>query len=1291
MTRNKALKPLSDIISCPETINGAIDLEDAETDAEEILRTFILTEDLEKHLLTVLNDLQEERGGTYWLQGEFGSGKSHVLATLYSLLLADDQDSFDLLESDAISTLGTDIHSKDVLVVPFSLAGGGDAQLSLHKNIIRYTQDAYREATGDELPVSADERLLEEFNSNDKIRKESFYDFLSEQTGEDWDAEQWEAIDQTMFADSLRSWLHDSGFSLDIDEDFETSFTLALERVLEDFDHVVYIIDEISEFLNRRGDQGARTDEDVLFTLANLKDDFPLTMIAAAQQSYEQRDRVKGQRGKLIAEDRWQNLTLTRTPQQFSEIAVRRTITEHRDDLAIEEYYDYYEGRFTWLDGYTHGEFRSIFPYTEQTLDLTNKASVFDNTNRTGIMLLHNAVKHHGDEASLITPVELFDELAAVYPDVTTNALMTNFPDFYNNYQQTVEDYLPRLDEEAVATDVVKVLLLYAITRQGCTAEDVTNALMNDAAEKASHNEAYYQSLLEEIANTVPFVVNENGKFQFQKEEEITIDQDLATEVDGLSRDEARDEFHMSMREFGQFSTVGDETSVDVLWEETNTEVRGLLTANDFRDWKSLTEPEDFDDQRFWVYIQTRPAEDVRDEVEYLLDDERVLLWVPRDLTDRQINKFKQRRALRRLIDSYDESDDPHAGEKYEMAVSRKEELEAELDDLVNNAYRNGTVFTSELDDIDFAFQPTLENTIRNIVQEPLDRAYPENELEFREKTPWRDGETNKILDGIVKHGGVTSRLSSRFESAAHNYGQGLKITTQANPNRLDLSDNPYTEEIVDIVESDSDQQVPVERIHNKFRTTPYGLSGRIIAIYILSLVQKGELEATVDSDIIEGGVVTSTNIEDAEFTGNDLASDIDAVQIPTGPEHWDDIVTIADTLLSERVSRDRKQTTYIEVWNDIEDRIESLEDDIPDLIDRYERVCSSVDVDPELTDELSTVEAVVSQTYAEQSASANLERLYNRVTIEADSVADFVSAVETVSDTESFLNDYESVVNRASQAFRDWEDDDIAEAAADVEDKLEFPEVVENDVAASDLKSAVDSFEETYQQVYRSEHIDYNNQLEAVHEEIDERLNSEAFTRLRILNQSDYNFATDERAEELRKKLEALRPQDPCRRSVSDQLKGGSLTCACGFELGETYEKPDFSHLEPREYLERGVTSLQEFLPDSDEETEVEIDSNALEAFLDADVDDLISKTQPEMRTLITEIDNIISSLNTVVEDITVGTDAFEEPVSRDELSRKTDELEQQIEREITTVEQENQGKDVLVRIHFEGDESSE
>jgi hypothetical protein len=327
MTRNKALKPLSDIISYPETINGAIDLEDAETDAEEILRTFILTEDLEKHLLTVLNDLQEERGGTYWLQGEFGSGKSHVLATLYSLLLADDQVSYDLLESDAISTIGTDIHSKDVLVVPFSLAGGGDAQLSLHKNIIRHTQDAYREATGNELPVSADERLLEEFNNNDKIRKDSFYDYLSEQTGEDWGAEQWEAIDQTMFADSLRSWLHDSGFSLDIDEDFETSFTLALERVLEDFDHVVYIIDEISEFLNRRGDQGARTDEDVLFTLANLKDDFPLTMIAAAQQSYEQRDRVKGQRGKLIAEDRWQNLTLTRTPQQFSEIAVRRTIT----------------------------------------------------------------------------------------------------------------------------------------------------------------------------------------------------------------------------------------------------------------------------------------------------------------------------------------------------------------------------------------------------------------------------------------------------------------------------------------------------------------------------------------------------------------------------------------------------------------------------------------------------------------------------------------------------------------------------------------------------------------------------------------------------------------------------------------------------------------------------------------------------------------------------------------------------------------------------------------------------
>jgi hypothetical protein len=41
---------------------------------------------------------------------------------------------------------------------------------------------------------------------------------------------------------------------------------------------------------------------------------------------------------------------------------------------------------------------------------------------------------------------------------------------------------------------------------------------------------------------------------------------------------------------------------------------------------------------------------------------------------------------LRHLIGAYDESDDPHASEKYEMAMSRKKELEAELDDLVNNA-----------------------------------------------------------------------------------------------------------------------------------------------------------------------------------------------------------------------------------------------------------------------------------------------------------------------------------------------------------------------------------------------------------------------------------------------------------------------------------------------------------------------------------------------------------------------------------------------------------------------------
>ncbi len=76
---------LKDIISVPP-IQLVVDLEEAENSSEELLKGFVLTEDVRRALEACLKRFAADRGTGILLKGNFGSGKSHFLAFLYLLL-----------------------------------------------------------------------------------------------------------------------------------------------------------------------------------------------------------------------------------------------------------------------------------------------------------------------------------------------------------------------------------------------------------------------------------------------------------------------------------------------------------------------------------------------------------------------------------------------------------------------------------------------------------------------------------------------------------------------------------------------------------------------------------------------------------------------------------------------------------------------------------------------------------------------------------------------------------------------------------------------------------------------------------------------------------------------------------------------------------------------------------------------------------------------------------------------------------------------------------------------------
>jgi len=80
---------IGDLIEVPP-VRTVIRLEEGRTGAGEIAASFVFTPEVASHVAVIADALMAGRGQGYFLQGDFGSGKSHFLAALYAWLAGGD-------------------------------------------------------------------------------------------------------------------------------------------------------------------------------------------------------------------------------------------------------------------------------------------------------------------------------------------------------------------------------------------------------------------------------------------------------------------------------------------------------------------------------------------------------------------------------------------------------------------------------------------------------------------------------------------------------------------------------------------------------------------------------------------------------------------------------------------------------------------------------------------------------------------------------------------------------------------------------------------------------------------------------------------------------------------------------------------------------------------------------------------------------------------------------------------------------------------------------------------------
>jgi len=366
---------IKDLIELPpvKTVIELATVRDASAEEVEQLiqltETFVVTEDIERCLRVIFDQIanQPDAGVGCFLTGNFGSGKSHLLAVLSLMLQYSWAWEPIIAQCETLREYESQIGGRKFLVVQIPLLEyrTSDTLEDIAWQSVESTF-AQQEIFTTLAPASS---FLEGFEQYvlPAHRKEIDIFLESKLPGPTPEGE-WDILHRESPEDALRlarEYLQTAGrkvpFKLELDrQQAWEKLTDSLKKY--DFDGVVFLIDELSEFLRSKPDTHA-LNEDTRFLqfLGEKSAHAPVWIIAALQEAIEKTGDISQSIFNKI-KDRYQR-RLELSTKHIRELIDRRLIKKKSDDAIemIREAYGKLKKSFGHLN-ISEGEFLQIYP-----------------------------------------------------------------------------------------------------------------------------------------------------------------------------------------------------------------------------------------------------------------------------------------------------------------------------------------------------------------------------------------------------------------------------------------------------------------------------------------------------------------------------------------------------------------------------------------------------------------------------------------------------------------------------------------------------------------------------------------------------------------------------------------------------------------------------------------------------------------------------------------------------------------------------------------------------------------
>jgi hypothetical protein len=943
-------------------------------------------------------------GQGYWIQAEFGSGKSHLLCCLSALALGQ-KDAWDIVKrkedasgrgkreslyrfwEEGIAAKGQKQKSRGIFVIVKTLVGAGSGTVGLTDRgrwLSEYILDAAKEQIqvelGKNISLYPVELLADRFITEDMDRyRKELAKFLRDPKF--FDEDEFEEVDdfiRTIQENKTPEYKRSCGNKLwrfyteylkvqpQIAAETEEILKHMVDTILaEGYSGVLLVLDEVSLFMKNRDEDQRTDDETTLVVLSNRLakiHNLPVWTVCAAQQAIESKMGVKN----IIADDRLKLVKLLEEDKDYYDIVLAR-VREIKDPAAISTYYLYYKRGFTWPNSIGEMEFRHFFPFHKPAIEVLRAITYELTTTRSAIHFMHQTLKHQIKKqgSELIRLWELFDEAVRYEEDPSgvhagLVAIKTKRETDYRAYEackrqidSLTKGYLKVHRDKAIK--VIQTLFLYHIARtrqQGLTPEEIANSVLieRDADANPDENNQHYETIgdnlkkeLRQIVQTFdeerrpryrfdPIFTGVDPRDEFQKARDeaesneamqkeawhhlLALDTwlvrtrqmtvDLSSEVRSIFRRIAPS---IPPSENKGAVVSGDE-NMDVVWQ--GRQITGRVGMRDLGRMFTDNQPlppikSDQTDLDFAVYISTRHVSDT--VILRLIEqckDPRVILWTPAELTSEERDRLIDFAAYRKLVSDWQGRETEDAVAVLNWVFNALQSDLAKIVKIVNNSYARGRVDAMNNTNMEFHVAGELAAILTPLVARVLSAAYVSRDIKFDPPFVFRKEEGVKVINGIVKTGRIPRGAKPNQNiSAAQNFGFGLNIMKKSAEKELDVSDNAYVNDIwafIDDKLTDDGQTMKVETLYKNFMgiggPKDYGLTRRMVQIYLLCLVQEGRVRVTVGTKAgLAIPMLDYSNIADVEFSTKVLDG-LNEIQKVGKPENWEVLRPYAEKLL---------------------------------------------------------------------------------------------------------------------------------------------------------------------------------------------------------------------------------------------------------------------------------------------------------------------------------------------------------------------------------------------------------